>query len=142
DAYGYGAVALEVNQGQLELDEVWYAPEFSSNLISITALMSKGVEVRFLPDMRLAALYRGRPIFTGSVHNNLICLDITDTPQQAFTSEASNDNKQESALDLWHRRCGHVSRKAVVVMPKAVNGVELPKSTPPPPLGDTACEPC
>jgi hypothetical protein len=85
----YGAVTLQVTQGLPELDEVWYAPEFSSlKLISITTLIDKRAEVRFLPDMNVSVLYDGQPIFTGFMYNCLICLDVVAS-QQAFKSEAS-----------------------------------------------------
>lgn len=146
DAYGYGVVALETPQGPLELDEVWYAPEFNHlKLISITTLMSKGIEVKFLPDMTVSALLNGHLLFTGSMHNGLVCLDVTTTftttSQRAFTSNTTEGDKQESMHDLMHRRLGHISRKLVTELPKAVKGVKLPKSPSLPP-GSTACESC
>ena len=96
--------------------------------------------------MTLRAYFNGQLAFTGSMHDKHICLDeatttFTTTSQQAYVGEAS-DNKHESKFDLWHRRCGHISRKAIIDMPEAVDGVELPKSPPFSPAGETACEPC
>src|SRR6266496_4328324 len=111
NAYGYGPVALETPQGLLELPEVWYAPEFDHvKLLSIPTLMREGIEIRFLPDITASAFHNGHLIFTGSMHNGLIYVNTTTTStttsQQAYTSEASEGNKQESAYDLIHRDGG------------------------------------
>jgi Reverse transcriptase (RNA-dependent DNA polymerase)/gag-polypeptide of LTR copia-type/Integrase core domain/GAG-pre-integrase domain/Domain of unknown function (DUF4219) len=139
---GTGTIALTVLgkddiETELQLNNVIYAPNMSSNLFSLMAAYDKGYEIRITPGYGLR-IFHGEALVatTVRVEGGLFRLKTTtDTfAMAAQTSEAIN---HELDIDIWHRRMGHLGEDYVRKLARMVDGIRIkPRTT----VG--VCEPC
>lgn len=95
-------IATKGNINEIQLKNVQYIPDISTNLISVSQVVKKGFEVIFNANGCTIHDMHKNIVATGSLIDNIFKLDI-DSKQFAYSA------KNESDPMLWHRRFGHAS---------------------------------
>ncbi len=110
-ALAIGTVSLALPSGMiLELNNCYYVPAISRNIISISCLDMFGFEFKFKNSsccFYLNDMYYGK----SSLHNGLYILDL-DIPVYNIQTKRLKSNDLNSTL-LWHCRLGHISEKRI-----------------------------
>ncbi|KAI1002157.1 hypothetical protein K3495_g6041 [Podosphaera aphanis] len=92
---GYGTIIINTDHNMLELDNVWFVPEFGNmRLISVWRLNDAGIELRF-NDHR-CQLWKNSNIIMSTIRT------LTSNQNRRFV------RNKESIWELYHRRLGHV----------------------------------
>ena len=115
------------------LQDVLYVPDLHGNLLSVSHLVRRGAEVRFLGEDCHVYDRRKSLILEGGLRNNLYVMklqvsgpvtanvttfdsDIMDITQPADRALTMRLTSSCVSLDLWHRRLGHLHTNAVTHM--------------------------
>ena len=111
---GIGKVRLFVKDDldgiiEVELDKVYYVPDFNLNLISIGILDKKGVRMHVQDGEFIVTAGEAR-IVGKRTANNLYQLTIANQ-NKAMVAEIS-----EADVEKWHRRLGHLNKDAIKEM--------------------------
>jgi GAG-pre-integrase domain len=102
---GKGTVAIPTSQsGFKHLQNVYFIPELSQNLLSIGQLIESGYSIVFEGKSCKIRDKDKLVIEVGMVRNRLFSLEITKISDKALTATT---NLSES--ELWHLRYGHLS---------------------------------
>src|SRR5277367_2465981 len=126
---GMGTITVTVMGGdeletELQLNNVIYAPNMSSNLFSLMAAYDKGFETRITPGHGLRIFYRGAVIATTvRVHGGLFRLR-TPADSYAMAAQAASV-APEFDINTWHRRMGHLGEDNVRKLQKLADGVSI-----------------
>ncbi|KAG6639801.1 hypothetical protein CIPAW_10G127600 [Carya illinoinensis] len=95
----------------LDLNNVFYIPEFCRNLISVSKLVIKGYS--FLFENVMTVFKNKIPVGSGTLVDNLFKLDIHPDFEENYLSLHSVGIKRnllnEKSSLLWHKRLGHIS---------------------------------
>jgi GAG-pre-integrase domain len=106
-----GTVSLALPSGMiLELNNYYYVPAISRNIISISCLDMFGFEFKFKNNgccFYLNDMYYGKV----SLHNGLYILDL-NVPVYNIQTKRLKSNDLNPTL-LWHCRLGHISEKRI-----------------------------
>src|SRR5271167_3458079 len=92
---------------ELQLNDVIYAPNMSSNLFSLAAAYNKGFKTRITPGYGLR-IFHNAPLVANSVRvaGGLFRLK---TPTDAFAYAAQvTETTRELDSNMWHRQMGHL----------------------------------
>src|SRR3984885_12010336 len=130
---GMGRITITVlgkddTETDLELNDVIYAPNMSSNLFSLAAAYDKGFETRITPGYGLR-IFHNDTIVAKSVRvaGGLFRLK---TPTDAFALAAQvTSATPELDIDIWHRRMGHLGEDNVRKLAKMVEGMVIKSRT-------------
>jgi hypothetical protein len=110
-----GTVNLELDEGPLEVNDVWLVPDLSTNLLSISKICAKNMTVLFKADGCEVCDEDGDIVVTGTQVNGMYKLDIKRS-ERAFLVANTN---------LWHRRLGHLNQQSMRKLVTMVDGMEL-----------------
>ena len=124
---GRGTVILRVAAGnqrwrRLELADVAYVPEFTSNLLSMGTLAKRGLHwesttggVRILDTKRQVAALA--TMMSNNTYRLLVCPPAEQVACVAHDSTAvvpaDTTGSHRSLLDVWHARMGHLHQRAL-----------------------------
>ena len=97
-----------------------HVPDAGACYFSVSALISKGVQITFESNKLLVSL-RGRRIAEGYQEGNLFWINTSSTSLHAI-------NNTSTSLTLWHARMGHMSTNALKRYKDSVKGITLDPS--------------
>jgi transposase InsO family protein len=149
-AVGCGTIRVESNvDGRMivgTLTEVLYVPDMSVNLLSVSKMTERGLQVHYAGNQCTVTTTSGKVICRGEKTNGgLYRLAIRPIPPKQSTASAliSTNNAAPSLVNLWHTRLGHLGLDALKAMTTLVKDFPLPVTIKP---SDTAavsqCEAC
>lgn len=105
-ALGSGTLHIRTNLASIDLKEVWWVPQLSTNLISVRSLDDMGLEVTFAGG-ECKIRRDGRLLATVSqIRSNLYQLNL---PASTFNAKFNN----YYPIIIWHQRLGHLNLKDV-----------------------------
>jgi hypothetical protein len=134
---GQGAIRIMINDPRTQrplwvtIDDVWYAPSFQTNLLSVSQLKKK----RFFFNSEIPAIVQdSRPIIQCVEQYGLYLLPSTASQslsQLAFASTGSSYKPLVSVAtpQTWHRRLAHLYDHRVETLAKMVDGMEIKGQT-------------
>src|SRR5277367_3916835 len=126
---GIGTITIMVMGGdeletELQLNNVIYAPNMSSNLFSLTAAYDRGFETRITPGYGPRIFYREAVIATTvRVHGGLFRLR-TLADSYAMAAQAASV-APDLDINIWHQRMGHLGEENVRKLAKMVEGMKI-----------------
>ena len=127
------ACAMLVNDAPIsgKLSDVWYVPELTTNLLSVSCLTSKGWAVDFGEQECIIKSAAGAVVAKAVKEDNMYRVLMT----AARTSAAAHVAATSQAAQLWHERLGHVGaaslgllqqKEMVAGIPKLAGSVDKP----------------
>ena len=117
-AKGTGTVSIKATTGGPKyLSQVLYVPNLKKNLVSISALTDKGLDVRFKKSGAEIIDSAGKVVGIGVRRNNLYELSALTIS----TDQSTNTNTKQ-----WHERFGHLNVAVLKEMKKSNMVVGLP----------------
>lgn len=96
-----GTVNLELDEGPIEVKEVFMVPELSTNLLSISKICEKNMTVLLKNDGCEVRDENGNIVVSGIQEDGMYKLPTKRIQKACVISE----------VELWHRRLGHLSRQ-------------------------------
>ena len=133
--YGPGTVLLKQVDGTLlsihiKLEDVWYAPQASNRLLSVTAMMNHGYHCEITSKGSSIWDKRGQEVIwaTASSSSNNLHWFQSALITPVIESIASLVNQQ--SYSIWHQRFGHTSCNALCHAYTQLSGVPLLKISP------------
>ena len=96
------------------LKEVFYAPGIRRNLISVPALLKKGLEVRFYNNR--VSIRKDKKVFAMGKfvpEHDLFCLSVVKPEICNKNSDLLYSSCLLSDFDLWHMRLGHTGNRKI-----------------------------
>jgi transposase InsO family protein len=130
---GTGTITLTVLgkddiETELQLNNVIYAPNMTSNLFSLMAAYDRGFETRITPGYGLR-IFHGETLVatTVRVRGGLFRLKTT-TDSYAMAAQVP-ETTPELDIDIWHRRMGHLGEDNVRKLAKMVDGMKIKART-------------
>ncbi len=103
---------------------VHFVPSLKTNLLSVSALLKKGCEVRF--DQNGCHIYRdGEVIGLGKPEGDLFRLELASTTYAL----AAGQIEQVKPLEVWHRRFGHLGVTDVRKLESVTTGMQIQRGT-------------
>ena len=115
---GRGSVQIDflLNDGSINevfLTNVLHVPDFGTNLVSVMALMSKGLSILLTEPTCQICWHDNTTLAEGERVGGLIRLNtIVSLPwvkEAAVHLTKAETNAEEGSARLWHRRLGHIS---------------------------------
>src|SRR5277367_3228690 len=125
---GIGTITLTVMGGddmeaELQLNNVVYAPNMSSNLFSLTAAYDRGYETRITPGHGLRIFHRETIVATTTrIVGGLFRLRTT-ADSYAMAAQTVTETTHELEINIWHRRMGHLGEDNIRKLAKMVDGM-------------------
>jgi hypothetical protein len=102
DVLGSGSINLHMGTGEqrtlVEIKDVLYVPQLAGNLLSVSQLVEKGVQVGF-GKTGCTLTYQGKCLGTAKKEGKLFCFQAT--------------HQEEDQSKLWHDRLGHPGHQAL-----------------------------
>lgn len=125
EAVGVGDVVLARSLSKdvkLVVTDVLHVPGNKMNLLSVGAATTKGVTVKFAPDV--AHIYKGEHLIAGAAQ--VQGLYMLYTPP-VYAKETILLAKPKESAELWHRRYGHIGYSGLekLVSGNLVTGINL-----------------
>lgn len=117
---------------QIQVRDILYVPELSTNLLSVSQLTNKGCHVIFndtgceIRNKQMELVSTAR-----LTNNNMYKLNIFDGNAFITSSETQN-------IDLWHRRMGHLNYNDVSRLPLCTQDVKISNTS----ESNNNCIPC
>jgi hypothetical protein len=127
-ATGMGDVRFTVQGRSILLTNVLYVPKLTSNLISISKLVSKGNEAYINQDGFHCRTGSGEDIKLGELNGNLYTVNGIKV-RRATCSLVKDLDQQSDSLKLWHHRLGHLNYQDVIRLSKTAEGIDLSEHT-------------
>ena len=145
---GRGDIVIKLDNRLVTMTNVLYVPELSCNLLSISALREKDIEVHFGLN-NITLIRNGTPVATGTLRGRMYYLESA-SGQQALASQdgltsptapavaapavaAPNSARQSENSDIrpkevneylkWHARMGHAGPDRLLEAIQAVDGI-------------------
>ena len=125
---GRGDILIQMRNGEkIRLTEVLYVPELDTNLLSIRALQTKGISVRF--GLNGVEITRGDALLaTGVLIGSSYLLrpareDVALVTDMITTKKKHIPNPNRDGYLLWHARMGHVGPGRLEKLPFLTTGV-------------------
>jgi hypothetical protein len=130
-AYGVakGRIQLSVKAGNtvtdIQLNNVLYAPDMQSNLLSSTVLYDLGYEISMKPGIGTRILKNDEVVAETIREGKLFRLAIPGPESMAMAAKTI----QAEDVTVWHRRLAHMGEADVKKMEYLVEGVKIKKGT-------------
>lgn len=124
DIKGIGSILISLSTNRnATLENVLFIPSITKNLLSVSQMVDKGLEVKFVGEACLISK-NGSLIAKGKRHGNLFKIDGgVITRREGFVAR-----EQISTQEVWHRRLGHPNFRSLEIMAKKELVLGLPKS--------------
>ena len=128
---GQGHVTLRLQGSSVTFTNVLHVPSLTTNLLSVSALLSKGCKVKF--EKKCCIIYRLNGIYlvTGKQEKNLFHLSMS---KHAFVTTGL---PQALSIEFWHQCLGHLELENVQKLQDNSTGIRLDQTNAP-----TVCKPC
>ena len=142
EAVGKGSILVETQakgQMRITIHDVLHVPKLHANLLSVSKLASKGLKVHFNVMGCVVRAQSGEMLAMGSMEANLYQLELKKV-NGAKVSTLAHTSANGEALELWHKRLGHLNAKGVKALQNMVSGMDLGKV--PSNVVPFACEGC
>ena len=130
-AYGIakGRIQLTVKAGDEDLDiilnNVLYAPNMQSNLLSTNVLYDLGYEISMKPGVGTRILRNGEVLAETVRQGKLFRLAIPASVSKAMAARTT----QAEDVTVWHRRLAHMGEADVKKMENLAEGIKIKKGT-------------
>lgn len=108
-----GTVHLELEEGPIQVKDVWMVPDLTTNLLSIGKICAKNMTVLFKFDGCEVRDEVGDIVVTGTQENGMYKLN-TKKSEKVFLMNNSS---------LWHRRLGHLNQQYMSKLTTMVDGM-------------------
>jgi len=109
----------------ITLNNVLYAPEMQSNLLSTTVLFDLGYEISMKPSIGTRILKNDDVIAETVQEGKLFRLAIPGPESMAMAARTA----QAEDVTVWHRRLAHMGEADVKKMENLAEGVKIKKGT-------------
>ena len=116
-------------KGQLRritIHDVLHVPKLHANLPSVRKLASKGLKVHFNVMGCIVRAQSGEMLAIGSVEANLYQLELKKV-NRAEVSTLAHTSANRDAMELWHKRLGHLNAKGIKALQNMVSCMDLGK---------------
>ncbi len=141
---GTGHIPIFINKDTFLIKNVNYVPNIKTTLISSKELTNKGWEILFKEDKAILS-YKNKIITNAEWHLNAYFLNKIFINYEAlepvvyktinYSSNIINtknpilnlNNKEDSLLDLYHRRFLHINKDYIIKSAKNSTGIIIPK---------------
>src|SRR5205814_1311174 len=138
---GIGTITLTVLgkddvEMELQLNNVIYAPNMSSNLFSLMAAYDRGYETRITPGYGLR-IFHGETLVAAAVRDKGGLFRLKTTTDSHAMVATQVPETPELDINIWHKRMGHLGEDNVRRLAKMVEGMKIKSRTT---VG--VCEPC
>jgi hypothetical protein len=135
---GVGDVKMSMKRSNQDpfdanVTNVHYVPSLKTNLLSVSALLKKGCDVRFDQNGCHISRY-GETIGHGQSEGNLFRLELVSTPYAL----AIGQREQVKPLEVWHRRFRHLGISDVKRLETLTTGMQIQRGT----TMTRVCGPC
>lgn len=100
---GEGTVKLMTNNTKVTIHKVLYVPEICANLLSVSAMVKKGMRLEFHQGGCDIRDVNGETVATAKIVNGMYRLEVASSS----TVSRSFAVKQDCTAMLWHKRLGH-----------------------------------
>jgi Reverse transcriptase (RNA-dependent DNA polymerase)/gag-polypeptide of LTR copia-type/Pol polyprotein, beta-barrel domain/GAG-pre-integrase domain/Integrase core domain len=111
----------------LELNDVIYAPDMDSNLLSTVTLYDKGYEISMHPTNGVNIL-KDDTIVANAVREGSLFRLRTSSPAHANPQVAKRASTMES-MEVWHKRLAHLGEGNIVKLSKMAWGMKVDTNT-------------
>jgi transposase InsO family protein len=143
-AIGMGTIVVEVmTNGQtkrIRIKDALHVPKLHANLLSVSKLLSSGLKVKFHMNECIVKTRDGKVVAIAPREGNLYKMAFTKVHEGADVVNMAQSSSNEGALELWHRRLGHLNMKSVHALQNMVSGMNLGKLKCP--TSSLVCEGC
>ena len=108
----------------IRIKDVLHVPKLHANLLSVSKLLSNGCKVQFHKDGCIVRAHDGEVIARAPLEGNLYQVTFKKV-YMAEEAKVAHSTTQGGALELWHRRLGHLHVKGVHALQDMVDGMSL-----------------
>lgn len=130
---------------KVKLSDVLFLPRASRNIVSVSAIDQKGGKIYFQDGRAWVKDRTGRAIAKAALENGVYALDMKAKISEASVADLEvakeTSRKQrpmdEKSLEVWHKRLGHMPKKAIRILERNGGATGLKPST-----DEKLCEPC
>lgn len=122
---GMGRVNLLVDNGneerEIDIEKVFYVSDLRTNLLSVSRMTDHELEVRFRKEDAIVINKNNKVVMRANRIGNLYYVN------KCNNSANNIEVQQESAINEWHKRLGHVNERDLKTMVKngLVHGLQL-----------------
>ncbi len=128
EAIGMGSILVEVmvkgRTKRIRIKDVLHVPKLHANLLSVNKILSSGCKVQFNMNECIVRAFDGEVITIALREGNLYQVTFTKVCEMHVANVAQTSTI-DGALELWHRRLGHLNVKGVHVFQNMVSGMNL-----------------
>lgn len=106
------------NINHIQVRDILYVPQLSTNLLSVSQLAKNGCQVIF--NKTGCEIYNKQKqlVATARLTNNMYKLNT-------FKGNAFMSTSESQSLDVWHRRMGHLNYNDVCRLPLCTDGIKI-----------------
>ena len=134
DAVGVGSIVVEVlvrgRSKKMTIKDILHVPKLHANLLSVSKLVSSGMKVQFNVDGCTMRAPNGDVLAVAPRQDNLYQVTFTKV-YEADSAHAAQSSTTNGAMELWHRRLGHLNVRSVGLLQSMVSGMDLGKGESP-----------
>jgi hypothetical protein len=109
---------------RIRIKDVLHVPKLDANLLSVSKILSSGCKVQFNMNERIVSAFDGEVIAIALRDGNLYQMTFTKVCEMHVANLAQTSTI-DGALELWHRRLGHLNIKGVHALQHMVSGMNL-----------------
>ena len=140
-AIGMGSIVVGATwkgrSRKITIKDALHVPMLQANLLSVSKLISSGSKVQFNKEGCIVRAPHGEVIAMAPRQGNLYQMEFT-TVYAADVANLAQASTNQAALELWHRRLGHLNVASVHALQNLVSGMNLG----PRPSSSLICEGC
>lgn len=130
EAVGVGSIVVEVLVGgrskRIRIKNSLHVPKLQANLLSVSKLVSSGMKVQFNMDGCTLRAPNGEVLAVAPLEGNLYEVTFTKV-HEADAAHLVQSSMKNGAIELWHRRLGHLNKRSVYFLQSMVSGMTLGK---------------
>ena len=131
---GMGTITITVLgkddiETELQLNNVIYAPNMSSNLFSLTAAYDRGFETRITPGYGLRIFHSETLVATTVQSRTEDSFASRRPPIHMHDAAQVPETTRELDINIWHRRMGHLGEDYVRKLARMVDGMKIKSRT-------------
>jgi hypothetical protein len=128
EAIGMGSILVEVlvkgRTKRIRIKDVLHVPKLHANLLSVNKILSSGCIVQFNMNECIVRAFDGEVIAIALREGNLYQMTFTKVCEMHVANLAQTSTI-DGALELWHRRLGHLNIKGVHALQNMMSGMNL-----------------
>ena len=117
---GVGDISFKTDDKSLRMEEALLVPGLSANLLSVSAVVDKGLEVTFNHKGCFVKDNQGDVILTAHREGGLFAFEVNESNGQEHAALAVT-----ASQELWHRRFGHLCVTQMKQLESNVTGLNV-----------------